>query len=151
MKRLILIVGLLVGVGGIAGADDAADVEAAERAFNAAQNAGNAEAMFKWMLPTRTIFGPANEHLSAGWTDQDKKQRQAGFDAAVRSTTTSARCPCASTETRPSLHSCESAQCRTPVKLRARSACTSPACGCGKRMAGDSLTGTSRFTKSDTV
>jgi ketosteroid isomerase-like protein len=71
---------LALGVGGVAYADAAADVEAAERAFNAAQNAGNAEGMFKWMLPTRTIFANA-EHLGVGWTEQDKQERQAGFDA----------------------------------------------------------------------
>ena len=62
-------------------ADDVADVKAAEMAFNAAQNAGNIDGMFKYLLPGRTVFGPGGGRLFEGWTEESRKQRQAGFDA----------------------------------------------------------------------
>jgi len=65
----------------IARAGDVADVRAAEIAFNAAQNAGNIDAMFGLSLPDRTVFGPGGGRLVAGWTEESKKRRQAEFDA----------------------------------------------------------------------
>jgi ketosteroid isomerase-like protein len=65
----------------VAQADEVADVKAAEIAFNAAQNAGNIDAMFRLSLPDRTVFGPRGGRLAAGWTDESKKRRQAEFDA----------------------------------------------------------------------
>ena len=68
----------------VARADDVADVKAAEIAFNAAQNQGNADGMFKFFLPDRTVFGPSGGPLIEGWTEEDKKRRQAGFDAGLK-------------------------------------------------------------------
>ena len=65
----------------IARAGDVADVRAAEIAFNAAQNAGNIDAMFGLSLPDRTVFGSGGGRLVAGWTEESKKRRQAEFDA----------------------------------------------------------------------
>jgi ketosteroid isomerase-like protein len=65
----------------IARADDVSDVKTAEIAFNAAENAGNIEAMFRLSLPDRTVFGSRGGRLAAGWTDESKKRRQAEFDA----------------------------------------------------------------------
>jgi ketosteroid isomerase-like protein len=65
----------------VARADDIADVKAAEIAFNAADNAGNIEAMFRSSLPDRTVFGSRGGRLVAGWTEESKKRRQAEFDA----------------------------------------------------------------------
>ena len=62
-------------------ADDVADVKAAEIAFNAAQNAGNIEGMFKLSLPDRTVYGSAGGALVEGWTEESKKRRQSEFDA----------------------------------------------------------------------
>jgi ketosteroid isomerase-like protein len=62
-------------------ADDVSDVKAAEIAFNAAQNAGNIDAMFKLSLSDRTVFGPGGGRLVAGWTEESKMRRQAEFDA----------------------------------------------------------------------
>lgn len=83
-SRSLVFLLIVLAFASVAKADDAADVEAAERAFNAAQNAGDAEGMFRYMLPTRTIFASASEHLGVGWTDESKRQRQAGFDAGRR-------------------------------------------------------------------
>jgi ketosteroid isomerase-like protein len=63
------------------GVDDDADVKTAEIAFNAAQNAGNIEGMYKLSLPDRTVYGPAGGALVEGWTEESKKRRQAEFDA----------------------------------------------------------------------
>lgn len=82
-RLLVFVLGALL-LAGVAHADDAADIEAAERAFNDAQNAGNADGMFRYMLQTRTIFASGTEHLGVGWTDESKRQRQAGFDAGRR-------------------------------------------------------------------
>ena len=60
--------------------DDVAQVKAAEMAFNAAQNAGNMEALFSYLAPGRTIFANGGR-LGVGWTEQNKKRRQAQFDA----------------------------------------------------------------------
>ena len=65
----------------VARADDVADVKVAEIAFNAAQNAGNIEGMFKLSLPDRTVYGSAGGALVEGWTEESKKRRQAEFDA----------------------------------------------------------------------
>jgi ketosteroid isomerase-like protein len=65
----------------VAQADDVSEVKAAEIAFNAAQNAGNIDAMFKLSLPDRTVFGPSGGRISIGWTEESKKRRQAEFDA----------------------------------------------------------------------
>ncbi len=62
-------------------ADDVSDVKAAEIAFNAAENAGNIDAMFRLSLPDRTVFGPGGGRILAGWTEESKKRRQAEFDA----------------------------------------------------------------------
>jgi ketosteroid isomerase-like protein len=62
-------------------ADDIADVKAAEIAFNAAENAGNIEGMFKLSLPDRSVFGTAGGALFEGWTEESKKRRLAEFDA----------------------------------------------------------------------
>src|SRR5713226_5146020 len=61
----------------VARADDVADVEAAEMAFNAAQNAGDIDGMFKYSLPDRTVYGPSGGRLTEGWTEESKKRRQA--------------------------------------------------------------------------
>src|SRR5512132_1096648 len=60
--------------------DDVAQVKAAEMAFNAAQNAGNMEALFSYLAPGRTIFANGGR-LGVVWTEQNKKRRQAQFDA----------------------------------------------------------------------
>ena len=65
----------------VAKADDVADVRAAEIAFNAAQNVGNIDAMFRLSLPDRTVFGSRGGRLGVGWTEESKKRRQAEFDA----------------------------------------------------------------------
>jgi|HubBroStandDraft_6_1064221.scaffolds.fasta_scaffold160988_2 ketosteroid isomerase-like protein len=65
----------------IARADDVSEVKAAEIAFNAADNAGNIEALFRLSLPDRTVFGSRGGRLVAGWTEESKKRRQAEFDA----------------------------------------------------------------------
>ena len=79
---IVVIAAVLVMFGvTVARADDVSDVKAAEIAFNAAQNAGNNDAMFRLSLPDRTIFGPSGGRLGAGWTEADKKRRQAEFDA----------------------------------------------------------------------
>jgi ketosteroid isomerase-like protein len=65
----------------VARADEVADVKAAEIAFNAAQNAGNIDAMFRLSLPDRTVFGPSGGRLVAGWTEESRKRRQEEFDA----------------------------------------------------------------------
>jgi ketosteroid isomerase-like protein len=62
-------------------ADDVSDVKAAETAFNAAQNAGNIEGMFRLSLPDRTVFQPGDGPLVEGWTMEARKRRQAEFDA----------------------------------------------------------------------
>jgi ketosteroid isomerase-like protein len=62
-------------------ADDVSDVKAAEIAFNAADNAGNIEAIFRLSLPDRTVFGSRGGRLGVGWTEESKKRRQAEFDA----------------------------------------------------------------------
>jgi len=61
--------------------DDIADVTAAEMAFNAAENAGDANGMFKYLMPDRTVFGSQGGRLVEGWTEESKKRRQADFDA----------------------------------------------------------------------
>jgi len=71
----------LLFVATIARADDESDVKAAEIAFNAADNTGNIDAMFKLSLPDRTVFGSRGGRLVAGWTEESKKRRQAEFDA----------------------------------------------------------------------
>jgi ketosteroid isomerase-like protein len=65
----------------VARADDVADVKAAEMAFNAAQNAGDIDGMFKYSLPDRTVYGPSGGRLTEGWTEESKKRRQAEFNA----------------------------------------------------------------------
>jgi ketosteroid isomerase-like protein len=65
----------------VAQADVVSDVKAPEIAFNAAQNAGNIDAMFRLSMPDRTVFGPGGGRLVAGWTEESKKRRQAEFDA----------------------------------------------------------------------
>ena len=65
----------------VAKADDVSDVKAAEIAFNAADNAGNIDAMFRLCLPDRTVFGSRGGRLVEGWTEESKKRRQAEFDA----------------------------------------------------------------------
>lgn len=77
----VITAALFVFVATVAQADDVSDVKAAEIAFNAAQNAGNIDAMFKLSLPDRTVFGPSGGRLVAGWTEESKKRRQAEFDA----------------------------------------------------------------------
>jgi ketosteroid isomerase-like protein len=72
---------LCLFVATMARADDVSEVKAAEIAFNAAQNAGNIDAMFRLSLPDRTVFGPGGGRLVAGWTEESKKRRQADFDA----------------------------------------------------------------------
>jgi len=62
-------------------ADDVASVKAAETAFNAAENAGDTNEMFKYILPDRTVFGSSGGRLVEGWTEESKKRRQAAFDA----------------------------------------------------------------------
>ena len=62
-------------------ADDAADVKACEMAFNAAENAGNTDGMFKYFLADRTVYGSAGGRLTVGWTAENKNRRQAEFDA----------------------------------------------------------------------
>jgi ketosteroid isomerase-like protein len=62
-------------------ADDVADVKADEIAFNAAENAGNTNEIFKYILPDRTVFGSSGGRLVEGWTEESKKRRQAAFDA----------------------------------------------------------------------
>ncbi len=62
-------------------ADDVADVKAAEMAFNAAENAGDTNGMFKHLLPDGTVYGSSGGRLVEGWTEESKKRRQAGFDA----------------------------------------------------------------------
>ncbi len=49
---------LIVCLPAVARADDVADVRAAEMAFNAAENAGDTNGMFKYLLPDRTVYGP---------------------------------------------------------------------------------------------
>jgi len=66
---------------GIVRADDVADVEAAEIAFNAAQNAGSIARMAEYFLEGRTIFAPFGGGLIVGWTEDSLAQRQAEFDA----------------------------------------------------------------------
>jgi len=66
---------------GIVWADDMADVEAAEIAFNAAQNAGSIARMAEYFLDGRTIFAPFGDSLIVGWTEDSLAQRQAEFDA----------------------------------------------------------------------
>lgn len=61
--------------------DDVADVKAAEMAFNAAQNAGDTNGMFKYLLPDRTVYGSSGGRLVQGWTEESRKRRQADFDA----------------------------------------------------------------------
>jgi ketosteroid isomerase-like protein len=63
------------------GVDDVAGVKNAEIAFNAAQNAGSIEGMYKLSLPDRTVYGPAGGAVVEGWTEESKKRRQAEFDA----------------------------------------------------------------------
>ena len=75
---------LVMFVASGARADDVSDVKAAEIAFNAAENAGNIDAMFRLSLPDRTVFGPGGGRLVAGWTEESKKRRQAEFDAGRR-------------------------------------------------------------------
>jgi ketosteroid isomerase-like protein len=72
---------LFIFVATVAQADDVSDVKAAEIPFNAAQNAGNIDAMFRLSLPDRTVFGPGGGRLVAGWTEESKKRRQAEFNA----------------------------------------------------------------------
>jgi ketosteroid isomerase-like protein len=62
-------------------ADDIADVKAAEVAFNAAQNAGNIDGMFRYFLPGRTIYGSTGGGLTVGWTEESRARRRADFDA----------------------------------------------------------------------
>jgi len=62
-------------------ADDVADVKAAETAFNDAQNAGDTDGMFKYLLPDRTVYGSSGGPLVEGWTEASKKRRQTEFDA----------------------------------------------------------------------
>jgi ketosteroid isomerase-like protein len=77
----VIIATLVMFAAIVAQADDVSDVKAAEIAFNAAQNAGNIDAMFRLSLPDRTVFGPGGGRLVAGWTEESKKRRQAEFDA----------------------------------------------------------------------
>lgn len=86
MRALVITVTsvILTCLATAARADDVADVKAAEIAFNAAQNAGNIEAMFKLSLPDRTVYGSAGGALVEGWTEQSKKRRQAEFDAGQK-------------------------------------------------------------------
>jgi ketosteroid isomerase-like protein len=77
----IITAALVMFVATVAQADDVSDVKAAEIAFNAAQNAGDIEAMFKLSLSDRTVFGPSGGRLGVGWTEESKKRRQADFDA----------------------------------------------------------------------
>ena len=65
----------------VAQADDVSDVKAAEIAFNAADNAGNIDAMFRLCLLDRTVFGSRGGRLVKGWTEESKERRQAEFDA----------------------------------------------------------------------
>jgi ketosteroid isomerase-like protein len=77
----IIVAALSVLASTVAQADDVSDVKTAEIAFNAAQNAGNIDAMFRLSLPDRTVFGPSGGRLVAGWTEESRKRRQEEFDA----------------------------------------------------------------------
>jgi ketosteroid isomerase-like protein len=77
----VIMASLVMSVATVAKADDVSDVKAAEIAFNAAQNTGNIDAMFRLSLPDRTVFGPGGGRIVAGWTEESKKRRQAEFDA----------------------------------------------------------------------
>ena len=83
MKRVVIAVAAisLICLATVARADDVADVKAAEIAFNAAENAGNIDGMFKLCLPDRTVYPSAGGPLVEGWTEEGKKRRQAEFDA----------------------------------------------------------------------
>ena len=84
MKAMVIgmtaVVALMIFSPATARADDVADVKAAELAFNAAQNSGNTDGMFKYLQPERTVFGPSGGRLFEGWTAESKERRQAAFD-----------------------------------------------------------------------
>jgi ketosteroid isomerase-like protein len=83
-QTAIAVVGVLVlltCLTAVAQADDVADVKSAEMAFNAAENAGDTNGMFKYLLPDRTVYGSSGGRLVEGWTEESKKRRQADFDA----------------------------------------------------------------------
>jgi ketosteroid isomerase-like protein len=75
------VVALMISLPATARADDVADVKATELAFNAAQNDGDTDGMFKYLQPERTIFGPSGGRLYEGWSAGSKERRQTAFDA----------------------------------------------------------------------
>jgi ketosteroid isomerase-like protein len=81
ISTVVITATLFLFVATVAQADDVSDVRAAEIAFNAADNAGNIDAIFRLSLPDRTVFGSRGGRLVAGWTEESKKRRQAEFDA----------------------------------------------------------------------
>ena len=68
----VIMASVVMSVATVARADDVSDVKAAEIAFNAAENAGNIDAMFRLSLPDRTVFGPGGGRILAGWTEENK-------------------------------------------------------------------------------
>lgn len=81
MKRLTAILMILIGgvvLTTVASADDKADVIAAELAYIAALNAGDAEAYAKYVLPERSGFFPGGGLLGEGF---DKNRLKASFDS----------------------------------------------------------------------
>ena len=84
MKRLIALLIVLVGgfaLTAVAAADDAADIEAAQRAHFAAYNASDADAVAQYVLQERSRFVGDGSLLTVGF---DKNELKAAFDAGVK-------------------------------------------------------------------
>ena len=78
----LFIVGMFLTT--VALADDAEDVKLAELDLLAAENAGDMDRMYRHIDPGRTLFLPSGGLLTVAGGEQDKRRRQASFEAGLK-------------------------------------------------------------------
>ena len=78
----LFVVGMFVTT--LAMADDAEDVKLAELDLLTAENAGDMDRMYRHIDPGRTLFLPSGGLLTVAGGEQDKRRRQASFEAGLK-------------------------------------------------------------------
>ncbi len=78
----LLVVGMFLTP--VALADDTEDVKLAELDLLAAENAGDMDRMYRHIDPGRTLFLPSGGLLTVAGGEQDKRRRQASFEAGLK-------------------------------------------------------------------